>query len=468
MINGKKIVIGEIVRTPWGAEGGALRHESAGKLLTQVLQELVRRSKIDVRAIDAVTAGCCLQNSSNMNVARIAAQCAGLPWQTTDSTVHLNCVSGLESILRAVHRVLSPFDGDVYIASGVECMSSYGGRIKNLGEYTSDLNGVTSSLGKSDLPEKIKSFIERNAVDEMTGFAGNVANCIPESLTDLNSNMSMAECAEIMANIYAIPKEAQDIYSFNSLRKAVNAVEEGKLDSYVMGVTDAEGNAFNRDEYPTKRRRWLDKGEEFFTSKKPFINDGAAYLTPQKFIDKHGAVMKTLGYAKSAIDPSVTLWSSCGNADGAAACVITTEEKAKALGLKIKAEIVSWAYSGVHPALMGVGPLFSTQKALAFAGLKLSDMDSIEIHEPFATTVLAVMKEAPKEMGESWDPSRMNPYGGSLFYRHPLAATFFRLIANLFTTFDNNGNARYGLATCCAGGGLGGTLILRRHEDMRT
>jgi acetyl-CoA acetyltransferase len=78
------------------------------------------------------------------------------------------------------------------------------------------------------------------------------------------------------------------------------------------------------------------------------------------------------------------------------------------------------------------------------------------------------MKESPKEMGEFWDPSRMNPYGGSLFYRHPLAATFFRLITNLFTTFDNDTSAHYGLATCCAGGGLGGTLILKRHEDMKS
>jgi acetyl-CoA acetyltransferase len=342
-------------------------------------------------------------------------------------------------------------------------MSSYGGRIKNLDQYSADLGAVTSSLANSDLPEKIKAFVEQNSVDEVTGFSNNVVNCVPECLTDLESQMSMAECAEIIANFFAIPKGDQDRYAYHSLAKAVGAVEEGRLDCYVMPLSDADGNPFSRDEYPAKRKRWLEKGEEFFLSKKPFINEGAAFLTPQKFIEKHGAVMKHLGYAKTAITPSVTLWSSCGNADGAAAAVITTEEKAKSLGLKIKAEIVSWAYSGVHPALMGIGPLYSTQKALRFAGLKLSDMDSIEIHEPFAATVLAVMKEAPREMGEHWDTDKMNPYGGSLFYRHPLAATFFRLIANLFTTFDANDRARYGLATCCAGGGLGGTLILKKY-----
>ncbi|MFH1727899.1 MAG: thiolase family protein [Pseudomonadota bacterium] len=462
MINGKKIVIGDIVRTPWGFEGGSLSNYTAVDLLTETLKEIVARSGVDANKIESVITGCCNQGTANMNIARIGAQSAGIPNTSTDSSVQLNCVSGLESILRSVHKVLSPFDGDLYISSAVEGMSQFGGRITNLDAYNSALLGMTSAYGKEGFEEKYKEFVDNNAIDEETGFNSNVLNCIVESLTDRQSDMSMAECAEIIANIYNVSKESQDLYSYGCLKKSIEAIEAGKLDNYVMSLKDKDGNDLHRDEYPLKRQKWLKKGEEFFTSKKPFINEGAAWLTPDMFYKKHAEVMKSLGFQRDKIDPSVTLWSSCGNADGASSAIVTTEEMAKKEGLNIKAEIVSWAYSGVHPAVMGIGPLYSTVKALENANLKMEDIDIIEIHEPFAATVLACMSQSEKEFGIKWDESKMNTLGGTLFYRHPLGATFFRLITNIFTRFDENPEAKYALATSCAGGGLGGTLILKR------
>jgi acetyl-CoA acyltransferase len=164
------------------------------------------------------------------------------------------------------------------------------------------------------------------------------------------------------------------------------------------------------------------------------------------------------------------MYNSCVPGDGAGVCIVTTEEKAQSVGLRPRLRIIGWAKAGVHPIIMGIGPtasthrLFTVPKTERAAGLQMEDVDVIEIHEAFASQVLSVFKTSELEYGRRWDLAKVNRYGGSLAYTHPLGATNVRLLTNVLSAFDTDPSPRYALATGCAGGGMGASVLFERYD----
>jgi len=283
-----------------------------------------------------------------------------------------------------------------------------------------------------------------------------------EGLTDTDNNISMIEVAEVMANCFNISREQQDEYTMNNLKKAVNAVEQGLLADYIVPVA-----AIEADTYPINRKRMLRRPDSF-SRPDPVFGDDNSQLNPIKFYQKHKQHLERLNIKK--INPTITMYNASIPGDGAGGCILTTEQRAKTLGLKPLLRIISWAKAGVDPVIMGIGPLESTHKLLSdpkterAKGLGLDDVDLIEIHEAFAAQVLSVFKESERKYARKWDPAKINPYGGSLAYTHPLGATNFRLITNVLAMFDRNSSARYALACGCAGGGQGTSFLFERYS----
>jgi len=210
------------------------------------------------------------------------------------------------------------------------------------------------------------------------------------------------------------------------------------------------------------------KHPEQITRAEPVFNEGNPELNPARFYEKHKKHLEKLGVEK--ITPSVTMYNSCIPGDGAGGCILTTEENAKALGLKPLLRVINWAAIGVNPVIMGIGPaasthkLFTEPKTQRAQGLDIDKLDIIEIHEAFASQVFSVLKESKNKYGIEWDTEKMNPYGGSLAYTHPLGATNFRLIIDILTMFDKNPSAKYGMACGCAGGGQGTSVLFERYS----
>jgi acetyl-CoA C-acetyltransferase len=184
------------------------------------------------------------------------------------------------------------------------------------------------------------------------------------------------------------------------------------------------------------------------------------------FYEKYGKFIMGRSYSEDA-QPTITLFNSCARSDGAAGIIVTSEEKAKELGLEIFAEVRDFDFYGVDPAHMGIAPAYASNEALKRAGLKFDDISNFEVHEAFAATVLSIFHVGKKEWGQDWqkrwDEKRINPNGGTIGLGHPLAATGTRIVLNLMHAMKNDPKARFGLATACAAGGLGGAMIIEKY-----
>jgi acetyl-CoA C-acetyltransferase len=200
--------------------------------------------------------------------------------------------------------------------------------------------------------------------------------------------------------------------------------------------------------------------------KAPLIFDGSAYSIKQ-FYEDNAKHIQGKKYEEGVSKGTVTLFNACARSDGAAVVIVASEERAKDLGLEILAEVKSWAFYGNNPAIMGISPVFATQLALERAGAKFGDLGEVELHEAFAGTCLSIFKVGKEKYKQDWEKlsaeGKVNPHGGTLALGHPLAATGVRLLLNLMYGMQKNPNARLGLATACASGGLGGAMILQKY-----
>ena len=290
-----------------------------------------------------------------------------------------------------------------------------------------------------------------------------------EGLKDQENDLAMIEIAEIMANVYEISREDQDAYTLENLKRAVDAVESGILDPYICSIEGLSTpiGVLKRDAYPLNRKRMLKRPENFAKAACVFAAD-SAFINAADFFNKHSKHFKELGFKGSQITPSVSMYNACIPGDGAGAAIVTTESRAKELGLKPVLRIVSWGSAGVNPVVMGIGPMeatneaFSKPKTARAKGIEMDNMDVVEIHEAFAAQVKSVFKQSKIKYNREWDLNKVNPYGGSLAFTHPLGATNYRLITNILTYFDHNTNAKYALATGCAGGGHGSAFVFER------
>ncbi len=392
----KEAVIVSAVRTAVGkAPKGTLRNTRPDDLGAAAIKDAVNRVEgLDKSQIEDVIMGCAFPEAEQgMNVARTASIAAGLPVETSAMTVNRYCSSGLQTIALAADRIATG-GADVIVAGGLETMS-------------------------------------------MIPMGGNVIRPNPalvDSYPDYYLNMGLT--AENLARKYEITREQADEFSYNSHRKALAAIAEGRFKDEIVPM-----NVFvdEIDEKGRVRRKEIvfaqDEGPRADTSL-----DGLAKLR-----------------AVFHVNGTVTAGNSSQMSDGAAAAVVMSADKAKELGVTPLARFVSFATAGCLPEEMGVGPVYAIPKALKMAGLTLDQIDVIELNEAFAAQGLSVMKVL--EM----DPSKVNVNGGAVALGHPLGCTGAKLTATVLQELKRTGK-RYGMVTMCVGGGMGAAGIFERLD----
>jgi acetyl-CoA acetyltransferases len=387
----------DAVRTPIGKYGGALSTIRPDDLLAHVIKALLRRNPgIDINAIEDVIAGDANQaGEDNRNVARMAALLAGLPVSVPGNTVNRLCASGLQAIMDAGRAIMCG-DGDLMIAGGVESMTRAPFVMaKSPGAWNRTPEIYDSTIGWR-FPNK--------------------------KLTDMYYPYSMGETAENVAKRWNISRHAQDEFALQSQEKYFAALENEKWRDELAPVEILTGKNetiyFDKDEPP--RRSSMEK----LASLRPaFIKDG-----------------------------TVTAGNSSGINDGAAAMLLASEKAVKTYNLKPMARIVSMAVAGVDPAIMGIGPVPATQKALKRAGLTVNDLDLVELNEAFASQSIACIHDL------GLDLEKVNVNGGSIAIGHPLGCSGVRISTTLLHELARR-EARYGLATMCVGVGQGAAIV---------
>jgi len=395
-------VIVDAVRTPIGALGGALAAVRPDDLAAHVIRAIVERSQLDPALIEEVYLGCANQaGEDNRNVARMALLLAGLPVEVAGVTVNRLCASGLNAVAQAA-RAIRAGEGELFIAGGVESMSR-----------------APYSLPKA---EGAFSFGNLTAWDTALGWR--YPNPV---MKEKYGTEAMGETAENIAEMKPhLTRELQDTFALRSNQRAVAATDDGTFAQEIVPV-------------PVPQR----KGDPVMveTDERPRRDtslESLARLRPA--FKKEGG--------------TVTAGNSSGLNDGAAALLVMSAEKAKALGLKPLARIVASAAAGVPPRVMGLGPVPATRKALDRAGLDLKDLGLVELNEAFAVQSLAVIEDL------GLDPEIVNVHGGAIALGHPLGCSGARILTTLLHEMRRRGNVRYGLATLCVGVGQGEALIV--------
>ncbi|MCW2548244.1 MAG: acetyl-CoA acetyltransferase [Mycobacterium sp.] len=399
----REAVICEPVRTPVGRYGGMFRDVTAASLAAIAIRGLIERTGLPGDAIDDVVLGQCYPNGEAPAIGRVAALDAGLPIEVGGIQLDRRCGSGLQAITFAAMCVQTGAN-DLVLAGGVESMSQ--AEFYGLLRWGPKGDGVLLA--------------DRLARGRVT--AGGENYPVPGG---------MLETAENLRRDYAIGREEQDELALASHQRAVAAQQDGRFAEEIIPVTvsSRKGDVvIDTDEHPR-----ADSTLEKLSTLKPVM-------------------------AKQDPEATVTAGNASGQNDGAAVCIVTTPENAERYGLRPLARLVSWAVAGVPPRTMGIGPVPSTAKALDKAGLKLADMDLIELNEAFASQVLACTREWG--FGPS-DFERMNVNGSGISLGHPVGATGGRILATLLREMDRRGS-RYGLETMCIGGGQGMSAIFER------
>ena len=388
-------VILSACRTPIGAFGGVLKDLSAADLGAIVIREAIRRADVNPADIGDVIMGCVLQAGAGMNVARQASLKAGVPVEVPAMTVNRVCGSGLQAVVQAVEAVKAGFI-DLILAGGTESMSN--------APYL--LKGARWGyrMGNAE------------AIDSM----------LYEGLTCAIKGCHMGNTAEEIVSRYGISRRDQDAFAAESQRRAEEAVQAGRFDKEIVPVDVPQKKGapvkVTRDEYPR------------------------AGTTVEKLAALRPAFAK---------DGSVTAGNSSGINDGAAALVVSTEQKARELGRRPMATVLAYCTTGIDPMIMGMGPVQAMRKAADRAGVALEALDAIELNEAFAAQSVAVVREL------GLDPAKVNVHGGAIALGHPIGASGARVLTTLIYALRRTGKKR-GIASLCLGGGNGVALAVER------
>ena len=386
------VVIVAACRTPIGTIGGQFKTLTSLDLSIPVMQNLVKRAGISPEIIEDVIWGCNYQRTyKENNLARVAAVKAGLPVTVPGITVHRNCTSSMSSVQMGYYQIKAG-EADCIMAGGADSMS------------TAPHMVFDARYGKKYGHMELR--------DSMW-----------DSLTNLGIGPAMGITAENVAERYNVTREDMDAYALRSQQRAVEAVDGGRFKDEIIPVTvhgRKEDVIYDTDEYP-RRDASLEK------------------LSKLKATFKEGG--------------TVTAGNASGMNDAASGVILMSEDKAKELGITPMAKVISVATTGVDPDVMGIGPISSSQKALAKAGLTVDDIDLFEINEAFASQCIACQRE----LGIPDD--KLNVNGGGISLGHPVGATGSRLIVTLMYELKKCGE-KYGLATLCAGGGMGTAVVI--------
>ena len=416
----KEVVIVDGVRSPIGKFGGGLSKVRPDDLLADVLSGLIDRAGIDPALLDDVYAGCGNQGGEdNRDVARMSTLLAGFPVQVPGVTVNRNCASALEAVNQAAKAIISD-EGDVFIGSGVESMSR-----------------APWAMAK---PERTPAMGNPKMWDTTVGWRFN-----NPKMDAMYPIISLGETAENIAQEMQISREEQDAFAVESHRRAVDAINTGKFASEIVpiSVPQRKGDPIiiDTDEHPRCKR------------------DGEGYVLTTDVDD-----MARLRPAFTK-DGTVTAGNSSGVNDGAAAVLIMSKEKAEELGQKPKLRWIASNVAGVDPGVMGYGPVPATKKLLARRGLKIEDIDLIELNEAFAAQIIGCMKRL------GLDHANTNVNGGAIALGHPTGASGARIMVTLMHEMERRAPNRdkskpfYGLCTLCVGVGMGVSTLVEWIGD---
>lgn len=390
----REVVIVGAARTPVGSYGGSLANVSAVDLGVAATKEAMKRAGIQPEMVDEVLVGNILSAGLGQNVARQVAIYAGLPETTPALTVNKLCGSGLRTVIMGA-QFIALGDADVIVAGGIESMSN--------APYVLPQLRFGQKMGDSV------------AIDSM----------VHDALTDAFHHYHMGITAENIAASWDISRKQQDEFALHSQMKAEKAQLSGKFKEEIVPIE-------------VKQR------------KKTIIID-------QDEHPRHGITFEQLEKLRSAFkeDGTVTAGNASGINDGAAMLVLMSKEKADELGIEILARITSYANAALDPKIMGYGPVPATKKALAKAGLTVSDIDLFEVNEAFAAQSLAVLKDL------QFDYEKVNVNGGAIALGHPVGASGARILVTLLYEMKRR-KVKRGLATLCIGGGQGSALIVEQ------
>jgi acetyl-CoA C-acetyltransferase len=391
----ENVVIVAAARTAVGNFNGTLANIPASTLGAKVIANLLERTSLQPNQIDEIILGQVLSAGTGQNSARQAALEAGLPFEVPAMTINKVCGSGLKAVHLATQAIRCD-DAQIIIAGGQENM--------NLSPHILPKSRQGMRMG------------EWSMLDSM----------IVDGLWDAFNNYHMGRTAENVAEKYGISREQQDAFAAHSQQKAEAAQKAGRFEEEIVPIEIPQRKSdpivFKVDEFP-----------------------------------RHGTTQEILAKLRPAFDKNgtVTAGNASGINDGAAAVMVMTESKAKALGLTPMARIVSYANAGVDPKIMGTGPIPATRKCLEKAGWTVDDLDLIEANEAFAAQAISVNQEL------GWDLSKINVNGGAIALGHPIGASGARILVSLLHEMVRR-DAHKGLATLCIGGGQGVALAVER------
>jgi acetyl-CoA C-acetyltransferase len=386
-------VILSACRTAIGTFGGSLKDVSAPDLGAVVIREAIARAHVDPATIGDVIMGCVLQGGAGMNVARQAALKAGVPKEVPSETVNRVCGSGLQAVVHAVEAMQTGYI-DLAVAGGTESMSGAPYYLKGA--------RWGYRMGNAEVSDSV----------------------LAEGLTCAIEGCHMGVTAENIVERFGISRADQDAFAAESQARAERAIAQGYFKGEIVAIE------------PVKK-----KGEvtRFDTDEHP----------------RRGTTAQTLAGLKSAFkkDGSVTAGNASGINDGAAALVVASAARARQLGRTPLANVVSFACTGVDPAIMGMGPVTAVRKAIQRAGLAMTDIDLFELNEAFAAQALAVAREL------GLDPSKVNTRGGAIALGHPIGASGARILTTLIYALHARGGGK-GVASLCIGGGMGIAMVV--------
>lgn len=391
----RNVVIVEAVRTAIGSFNGTLQNTAATDLGAVVVKEVLERANVAPETVDEVVLGNILQAGLGQGPARQAAVNAGVPYEVPSTTINKLCGSGLTAVHLAA-QAIQLGEADIVVAGGMENMTQ--------APYILPQARQGYRMGDGKL------------IDTM----------LHDGLTDAFHHYHMGITAENLAEKYNITREEQDAFAEQSQQKTEAAQKAGRFNDEIVPVevkSRKETITFDRDEFPR------------------------AGVVAEKLASMRPAFKK---------DGTVTAANASGINDGAAALLLMSEDKANELGLKPYARIVSNAVAGVDPAIMGIGPVPATKKALEKANLTIDDIDLIEANEAFAAQSLAVAKEL------AFDMNKVNVNGGAIALGHPVGASGARILVTLLHEMKKRDDVKYGLATLCVGGGQGVSTIVEK------
>ena len=400
MSDNNRVVIVEGVRTAIGRYGGILKEINSGYLASYAITGLLEKGNLSPEFVDEVILGEVRQTSQSSNVARVAALRSGIADSTPAFTVNRLCASGMQAIASAVQQIQSG-QAEIVVAGGTESMSNAPIFIRGSRFGGDQVQLVDSNKENGQQPQE-----------------------------KYGTKLGMGITAENVAEKFRISREDQDLFAYESQKKAERAILAGTFRDEIIPITIETKRSkivFDTDEHPRP-----ETSLEKLNSLKPAFKEGG----------------------------TVTAGNACGRNDGAAAVLLMDENEAATRGLKPHAAIIDWTSVGVSPEIMGIGPVPAIRKLLERTSLNIDDIDLFEVNEAFASQALAVQREL------NIDSERLNVNGGAIALGHPLGATGARIVVTLMHELSRRGG-KYGIASLCVGGGQGMAILIENLRNVK-